>query len=337
MINKTTTKLVSYGSWRNEFMFEYGDHYLINKKDISLFSQIEQHRNNKIDSKDTVYFTKASKLPRFKYKEYIENKKINPKKTNRIDYADTFILSINELKGELLKSFAEYCTVPVLDIRSSASTELKDYIIKHGITEVLILKEMLIHWAETTNNFPLSKTKINSYTVDEYNKAYTGWGSGTIESYIDIYNYLESKLNSVKIIFDESFSEEMNEGLIIDEEVYNNIANMLSSDDSNNISMGIEIISNCDFKQSNIYILLLINEFWKKFNSKNITANFKNCLNYFKQYSFGFNWDKFVGILINELRSDEDKKAINKYIKRQLNNKYKDSFKIEEIKIKGLD
>jgi hypothetical protein len=336
MLNKNTQRGISYNSWSNDFVLEWGNSIFLNKKDLAPLEQIMLHRDNKISSSDIVYFTAASKLPRFKYKEYIETNKINPKKTNRIDYANTFILSINELKT-LAQKFDEYCVIPVNEILNHSNNDLKKYVYDNNLHEVFIKKEYLIDYAEKNpnNKFPFSKTKINSFRVEELNKIYSGWGSASVESYIDLFNYLVPKLDKIKIILDESFSEIMNAGLIIDEEIYNNIAGMLSTKD--NISMGMEIISNCDFKNSQMYILILLNEFYKKFDSKNKTSNFKNCLNYFKEYPISLNWEHFVKYLVKENKDEQEQKIINEYIKRQINTKYKNCcFIVNDIKVKEL-
>jgi hypothetical protein len=196
MLNKNTQRGISYNSWSNDFVLEWGNSIFLNKKDLAPLEQIMLHRDNKISSSDIVYFTAASKLPRFKYKEYIETNKINPKKTNRIDYANTFILSINELKT-LAQKFDEYCVIPVNEILNHSNNDLKKYVYDNNLHEVFIKKEYLIDYAEKNpnNKFPFSKTKINSFRVEELNKMYSGWGSASVESYIDLFNYLVPKLD----------------------------------------------------------------------------------------------------------------------------------------------
>jgi len=84
-----------------------------------------------------------------------------------------------------------------------------------------------------------------------------------IHVYISLKNERFEKLeyaldNNLKIINSTDVTKLLNI-TIIDEELFDSLNNMLKSDDSSNWDTALEIISSCDYEESLVYIVLLLN------------------------------------------------------------------------------
>lgn len=294
------------------------DHYYIKSELVNAFplSELMKHKSNALDEKDKVYFTKSSSIPRYKLKEFLELTKTELNRTNRIDQATAYIISINAFK-ELIYGFSEdryntYYVIPVDDIHPYAARGYKTEVTQRKL-ETVLLRDSDI------KNFSSLKTeKYPKITIIPHD---TRWGGAKLNQVVESFIYLSKKQNT-KIIFDETLIELCNSGVVIDEEIYENISSMLNSDNKENISLAMEIISNSDFIQSKIYILLLLNEFQMEFKMVDKTTNYKSLLNYFSSYSdiISKNWETFADEMIRKhCSTDEEKSAMKKYILSRLN------------------
>jgi hypothetical protein len=292
-------------------------------EDLTPLDEFEKHRPNKIQDNDVIYFTKTSKIPRFKYKDFIEGSGLKVKKTNRIDTANTYITNLNEIKN-LYKGnkFDTYYIIPINDIRKHVDPlKLKFY-----------SGDVLVKYSDDVA-FPLTQQQLSQYKRVEAYFISRGWGENKEMEAIDSYNYLTSKLSTCKIIFDETITETANEGTVIDEEVYHNMVNMLKSTDEGNISLAMEIMSNADFVKSKHYILFLLNEFNDKFTSTNKTQNFNNCLRYFRPYKYYVSWDAMVNAMMSEEMNEDEALLVKKYVMHRLNGRFGKYFKVNDINV----
>src|SRR5688500_6779049 len=72
-------------------------------------SWFDSHKINKILPGDqNVYFTQFSSLPKYKLKNYFEKEGIELHKTNRVEYAETFVLRYQAIKS-FYTEFNQYC------------------------------------------------------------------------------------------------------------------------------------------------------------------------------------------------------------------------------------
>jgi hypothetical protein len=84
---------------------------------------------------------------------------------------------------------------------------------------------------------------------------------------------------NLKIIFDHNISDVVNEGLTIDEDVFENILNMVTSQDESNLNLAKEILANMEFESSRSYLIYLFNYFYKLNQNRSNNKNY----NYLKK------------------------------------------------------
>lgn len=295
---------------------------------------IHAHKNNVIESKDRVYFTKTSTIPRYKLKEYLDVNQISLDRTNRKEKATTYIVNfntINYLKKELsgYETEDEYIKIPIQEYERIVGITTKDtkkYVELYDPSFVLSKDKNLINICP---NAEVIKIAFIS----------SGWGYDKKTSIIDSINVVLEKIDTAKIVFDETLLEQCTKNITIDSEIYESVRLMLNSNDEGNISLGIEMISNCNYIDSKHYILFLLNEFWNGSIKRAVkTTNFINCLKYFQQYKnmYANHWQLLVDQLLKENPTDEHKDMIKNYIINKINatSAYRGaSFKIEDVKI----
>jgi len=326
MINKYQNNLLQIEYQNNGYALKlqvkdtwgWIDHYYIKDELVNEFplTELMKHRSNSLDENDKVYFTKSSSIPRYKLKEFLDLTKTNLNRTNRIEQATAYIASINAFK-ELIYGFNEdkyntYYVIPADDIQPHAARGYKTEVIQRKLETVLLKESDIKHFSA------LKSEKYPKITIIPHD---TRWGGAKMNQAVESFVYLAKKPNT-KIIFDETLIEMCNSGVVIDEEIYENLSSMLNSDNKENISLAMEIISNSDFIQSKIYILLLLNEYQMEFKLVDKTTNYKSLLNYFSSYNeiISRNWETFADVMIRKhCSSDEEKAAIKKYMLSRLN------------------
>jgi hypothetical protein len=298
--------------------YNFIEYYYKKEELISTFplSEMLNHKSNTLLDTDKVYFTKSSSIPRYKLKEFLELTKIALNRTNRIDQATTYIASINAFKELVYNKtdrYNRYYVVPADDIIPYAVRGYKTEVNKRNLTEVLLRES-------DVSNFP--GINVSKYPITEILAHDNGWGANKLKNVVDSFVYLADKKDKIKIIFDETLIEMCNSGVVIDEEIYENILSMLNSNSDENISLAMEIISNSDLVQSKLYLILLLNECYFDLKKVNKTTNFQSLLNYFSSYMNIINqpWESFVDSMLREhCENDEEKALIKKYILRRLN------------------
>jgi len=308
--------------------------YFVLEKDINdAIASVLPHKDNVIEGKDKVYFTKTSTIPRYKLKEYLDNNNIALDRTNRKEKATTFIVNFNTIK--YLKKEIQYnpedgyIKVPIDEYKrvvGSLSKDAQKYMTQYNPSFIL------------SGNKDLLNTCPNAELTD-FHFVHSGWGYDKINNIIDSINYVLEKKDDIKIVFDETLLEQCTKEITIDSEIYESIRSMLGSKDEGNRSLAIEMISNCNYVDSKYYILFLLNEFWNSSVKQTTkTTNFINCLKYFQSYknTMANHWQLLVDTLLKEKPADEHKELIKKYIINRINatTLYRGaSFKIEEVKL----
>lgn len=108
------------------------------------------------------------------------------------------------------------------------------------------------------------------------------------------------------------------------------IDQLLSSTDPGNIELGLTLMANCNFEQSQHYLMLLLNDHYSKYYSMNYckTVSFKSLLSFmnYNRYTADFTYDKILdkadslGLMTEELKEyvkgrflDEAKHIFNRY------------------------
>ena len=136
--------------------------------------------------------------------------------------------------------------------------------------------------------------KLNVKNSSELSKLHPShrnstWSRTINQDNLDLYREYEKHT----IIEQSALLEVINgdESTSIDEDAYQNIRNMFNSSDSDNHTMAMEIMANCNYKGSMLYLLMLFfhcNNQINNFRSKN-HVNFKSLRNYLDIDGYGIN------------------------------------------------
>jgi hypothetical protein len=331
---------LNYGSNKIIYSNAYStpDEYILTNDIYNIpLSEFEKHKTNQISSTDKVYFTKSSTIPRYKLKEYCDNNSLEIDKTNRKEYADVYVVGLNLIK-ELIydkSNYIQYYQIPIHDLDildRSTKAELK----RHGWAggDVLFKKEDDLQKRLKNSN---SSILLDKYPIITLLPIYKHHGSGKVNDVIDTFIYLTDRLNTHKLVFDETLISLCNADFFIDNEIYNNLCNMLSSEDKENNKLALEIMCNSNYESSKVYLLLLFNEFANKIN-KEKTPNTQYLLNYFSKYYniMNTNWEVFVNKMFGDYSKDENATSIIKdYIIKRLNEQFKNNY--TNFSIKNID
>jgi hypothetical protein len=136
-------------------------------------------------------------------------------------------------------------------------------------------------------DFPPFKTAIQNpvykHQKELENMSYSSWYN-VIDEEDSVILVNKLKNSNVKIIDEESLLDIINgdDSIVITEEIFENLSQMLASSDEDNHVLAMEIMANCNYKQSLMYLEILFKEFNNTF-SRNHTknhVNFKSLLSY---------------------------------------------------------
>lgn len=132
---------------------------------------------------------------------------------------------------------------------------------------------------------------------------------------------LYNKIKDIEIYSETALLDKLNgkDSVIIDSEVYDQLEAMLKSTDEDNHVMAMEIMANCNYRESLLYLGILFKEYPHKFancSSKN-HVNFKSLLAYLDKTTSSMNvdLDYIVDIMIkkNVLTDDKAKILLDRY------------------------
>jgi hypothetical protein len=272
-INNNVTKTINPStSWVTMNDLKYITREMIEKyKNI-----LQENADNKLQNNTTVHFSPLSNLPRYKYNNYIEENKLNIKKVRTKDKIDSLIISntlINEYYFSNIND-RKYYIVPssLLKVKGHGEKITSYFVREDRVEEVKSVSPSLYYQLIECPSF------IGSIITG-------GWGSTQGFALFEYFSTLINNYDSLpyNIIFDESINADINQGLVLDNDTFDTLYNMLASTNKDNWSLALEMIANCDIEASKPYILYLIWNFdyLKKFNGN---SNYKFCLKLLDRY-----------------------------------------------------
>ena len=230
----------------------------------------EKFKDNKLKNNTSVYLTPMANLPSYKLKNYIEENKLNINLTRVYPKLNAIIIDDNFIRESYFSTAYwkphKHHIIPVDYIESKFKkyippdkTTFKTSINNKPIDGFLITEEDIKEWAKIDFaflgllDFPfiygraLGKSHGFKKAHDNY-KAFCGLKE-TVEKY------------NLEIIFDNTINNEINKDMVMDIEMFQNVFNMLVSNDKGNTEIAKEIIANCSLDESNPYIIYLFNIF----------------------------------------------------------------------------
>ncbi len=237
------------------------------KGDEKLLEQMISHDFDPNEDSQ-IFVDQEINLPRIKLRDYI--KTTNCKLTNSLDKATHYVTNENAL-SELFIRMAEY----VLKIDSLPSKIFNDPLFEGFDLNTYPYKFVIIE------NYS-AKTIISEHLEDFYKI-----------NFDDLLNYKviykldkDEKFNTVKslkLIHSNILLDKVNkDSILIDEEYYNQLVTMITSNDTANVTLAMELMANCDYRKSAPYLLSLFYNYSGVFyDSKSKRhVNFKSLLDY---------------------------------------------------------
>jgi len=246
--------------------------------------------NISLENNDTIYLTPLCKIPRYRIDSYIHDAKLNVKKSYTLGLSNKVYLDKKET-AELLDR-----TLHSSEILLLTKEEFIDLINKDKKTKIRYrdnsYKLVDIDISKIKHDYIAIRKPYYSYDLDSLlgDKKYKSIisASGTemkeIQFIIELYEKLIQGNNKFIVCNDASILKQTNSELAIDEDVYNSLRDMLSSTSNDNINIAKEIIANCDYDKSYIYLMFLIHEFYHKLFGGTKSGNYNMFLKKYKQY-----------------------------------------------------
>ena len=213
---------------------------------------------------DKIYFYPECNIPRFKIKQFCE--KYNVSIVKYPDKANVKIAGPNTLK-----SFIEG-----LSLKEISKNDFVNYLRKYTLADVSEIVEvvnsqfvyMLYHTANKYDNLG-GKLK-----TDYKHKVLIK--RDCEEKFINL-------LNDTNVFDEKEILKRLNTGSVMNHEQYISIQRLFNSKDTENHKLALEMMANCDFEKSSVYLLLLMYNFGNCiYNAPNRThVNFKSLLKFF--------------------------------------------------------
>jgi len=275
-----------------KFTYEFNTYDVSKNPDDNLYIQVNQSlfKDKKYEPKanDKIYFFPGCNIPRFKLKEYCSKHKVAPVKfkirANVVimgpeSYKDLFVLKRDaRISWDTFSKFVEDM-FPLGDPRTlQLKHDMKD--VNENFQYVSVSDDI---FEDLTSNTTPFGVMIN-IPLDE-NSNPVGYDSHFIqvkdEASYDILKEITAP-NS-KYFGQDDILIGLNTGVIMDQEIYETIKDSFNSPDVENHKVAMAFMANVDYRESAVYIMLLIREFGNKiYNVKNKDhVNFKSMLTYF--------------------------------------------------------
>jgi hypothetical protein len=252
----------------------------------------EVNKENKLEANTTVYLTPLANFPSYKLKNYVEENSLNVKTARKLDKLDSLIISHDFITSSYLTPPKEYHIIPAEMILNNSS--LKKYlndpsdwsnIYKRDgkpVTHYFITPERREELIRLDNKFSF----IKDYPLIKCVLVLKTWGNKRITDNFDFFlNLFENiEKHNLKIIYDSNISEATNQGLSLDEDVFENILSMISSNDESNLELAKEILANLEYTSSEPYFIYLFNYFYQLHKNPTNNKNYNYLLKQVKKH-----------------------------------------------------
>ena len=282
-----------------------------------------------------VYVATTCKIPRDKMKAYFQEN--NLKKTTRTYLADTVLVDLESLdkvigrlskqynwnKGIMVSSEDVIKNKHLFKITHTTQNSWNEGYFK---THDQVLKgqhDVFIRCPYDEDSSHLQSLFPEAELVETLS-----YPTGDLLKILELLTFLKSHPH-VTVVFDTALNENMtNDGIELEEDIEQQIAQMLKSQDINDTKMAIEIMSNFDLEKSLFRIANIMNQYRSRFVGKQsmlAKTSYKQIDTYIR--SKGINWmsdrDNFLDDMFKLYNTDEKaypvlKNYIQQYLQYQL-------------------
>ena len=294
---------------------------------------------------DKLFFMPGVNIPRIKLKDLAIDYNI---KTVRDPLEANVIFAGTNTAAKMTDSMWEY-SIPTDLFKSFI--EAADHILDDSDKEKMKLALEFYDKDFILTDWPTCST-LGDDTLDIYKQEIKNTGSRirvSRESHrvfkIDPeYNALYYKIKDIELYSEGALLDKINgkDSVVIDSEVFEQISAMLQSNDNDNHVLAMEIMANCNYKESLLYLEILFKEYAYKFAdcpAKN-HVNFKSLLSYLNKDRTTMNTsiDEIMDSLIskNVLTEDKIEIILNRYgyeVTQHGNRKY---FRVKTITLSEM-
>lgn len=306
---------LSRGGWRTTEWHAYDSEWnaeaIIDVKDTSKINAIISKIKDKmptVGSKTNVLIDKNSDVPRAKFKEFLTD---------------------NGAKKVTLTSKADIIFVRRDTIKYLQSLETKTF--------TVVPDDEMKKIRNTGKTYYLKSTSSNDqeyFDLEKKCSQLTGQVTGLYRNrkVVESIEFILSLHNSkATIVYDDCLIQTMNkDGIDLDDEIYDTLRGMLVAKDEETFLLGIEMLSNVNLEQENMFkVSLLMNYCYthtSRFNamSRYTSKNFKALLNYLDVNKIKWNqgWEVYGMSMWNKFGNTSYGPSIKKYIVDNLNAKF---------------
>lgn len=273
-------------------------------------------KNNKLQNDTTVCLSPLSNLPNYKFKSYLTENKLNIKNVRRNSKPNALIVGDSLIKEYYYNEYTTgtYRVIPTsfLELITTKKSNVKLE------SDFYYIDEKQLEDLKTY--YPAYYSKLSEFETVTGTIINQDWGSKKAFDYFDLFMDILNDNPPYEIIFDNTINEDINKGLVIDDDVFVNLMNMLKSSDGDNHNLAREIIANCELEPSKPYILFLL---WKYEHLRKTSdnKNFKFCLNALKSYKAMYYYTNLEVFLTNIIgKNPEHTQVIFNCLKLYMNN-----------------
>lgn len=256
---------------------------------------------------DKIYFLPGVNIPRVKLKDLNVDYNIkivrDPAEADVVFAGDYSFNKMSDnswkykLKTDYFRKFLTACA-PYMDSVSYnvLSAQLDTYtepvvVMNHGSLSVI-----------RDYNFPAYRNLVKNL-AEEVRHDYE---SDRMLTLIGDYSEVYKKIQNKPIIHERGLLDKLNgdDAIIINEEVFDQISNMFASSDQDNHVLAMEIMANCNYAESLMYLEMIFHDHYHIMRNNNARShvNFKSLLSYLnkdKNY-FATNVDEMIKSLYNK-------------------------------------
>lgn len=200
--------------------------------------------------KDKVFFLPGCTIPRFKTNNYFKSIDVGVSKTS----AGANVIVVGPETGKsVLKRDVDYYSVHI--------TNLQDYVEKkYPVGDPIGVQIRSLLESEDCYDYFMFK----DYSVKQSWRDTLCKHTDTVHSWVTEEKRLKDIEDAIlggKIILNESYLLDKCNQTVMNDEMYEETRKMFDSDDTNNHVLAIELMANCNYQKSAVYLLMLMKEF----------------------------------------------------------------------------
>ncbi len=272
----------------------------------------EKFKDNTLKPNSSVYLTQLALLPKYKLENHIAETKSNVKITRKPSDIDAFIINDFVIKKAYFNSYkpdenVDHYIVPYSEFIEEFASHMSpedEYSYPGNYTHGKLKPNFFIIPQTIVSGYPQIEAMLSKHPIERgifKSQGDTGAKAFTqIELFQRIITLVEQGTH--EIIFDRHINHAANVDTIIDLDVFKTLYDMLSSHSKDNEMLAQEIIANCNYKESEGYILFLLNLF-PILRNKSQNTNYQNIWSQFVKFSSIYSYDSyelFIKALLNK-------------------------------------